>query len=37
MEVVRALIEAKSEEELTVLTTADALLDGLVPLGTGRK
>lgn len=32
MEVVRALIEAKSEEELTVLTTADALLDGLVPL-----
>ena len=32
MEVVRALIEAGSEEELTVLTTADALLDGLVPL-----
>ncbi|MDE6957318.1 MAG: transcription-repair coupling factor (superfamily II helicase), partial [Lachnospiraceae bacterium] len=32
MEAVRALIEAEKEEELTVITTADALLDGLLPL-----
>lgn len=32
MEVVRALIEAEKNKELTVITTADALLDGLLPL-----
>lgn len=32
MEVVRALIESEKDEELTVITTADALLDGLLPL-----
>ena len=32
MEVVRALIESSKEVELTILTTSDALLDGLTPL-----
>lgn len=32
MEVVRALIEAEKDKELTVITTADVLLDGLLPL-----
>ena len=32
MEVVRALMELEEEREITVLTTADALLDGLPPM-----
>lgn len=32
MEVIRALMESGRDEELTVFTTADALLDGLMPL-----
>lgn len=32
MEVVRALIERKTEESITVITTMDAFLDGLAPL-----
>lgn len=32
MEVVRALIEAPKDVELTILTTSDALLDGLIPI-----